>query len=65
MNPELKSAIITMLAMIDKLQPRHLDAALEEIDVNDDAWNEELDIVKKAVDWVDEEEESDDEEDED
>lgn len=54
-----------MLAMIDKLQPRHLDAALEEIDVNDDAWNEELDIVKKAVDWVDEEEEeSDDEEDE-
>lgn len=66
MQPELKNAIVTVLAMIDKLQPRHLDVALEEIDLNEDAWKEELDIVKKAVDWVDEDvEEEDDEEDDD
>ena len=39
---------------------RALDAALTEMDLNDEAWEEELNILKKAVDWKDEESEEDD-----
>lgn len=54
MNPALQAAIVTLIQVIVKLEPHHLDAALGEIDLSDEGFEEELNIVKAAVGWKDE-----------
>ena len=62
--PELKSALVTVLQVIDKLNPRVMDWVLTEIDLNDDAWEEELNLLKAAVNWEDDEDEDEEDDDE-
>lgn len=59
MSEEQKSAVITLVAMIDKLKASHLDAALDKIDLATDAFEDELQTVKDMIGWEDEEEEDD------
>lgn len=62
LTPELKSALVTALQVIDKLNTKVMDWVLTEIDVNDDAWEEELNLLKAAVNWKDDDDEEDKEE---
>ena len=48
---ELKEAILNVVAMIDKMPYHHLDAALNEIDVGDESFEEALDVLKKECEW--------------
>jgi hypothetical protein len=63
LKPEVKSALVTVIQLIEFLDMRAIDEALEEMDLSDDAWEEELDILKKEVDWKDDEDEEEEEED--
>jgi len=53
MNNELKSALLTLVQFIVKLKPHHVDAALDEIDLADEAFEAELQFVKDAIGWKD------------
>jgi hypothetical protein len=57
MEADLKNALITLVQFIVKLKPHHVDAALDEIDLADEAFEEELQVVKDAIGWEDEEDE--------
>jgi len=57
MNNELKPALVTLVQFIVKLKPHHVDAALDEIDLADEAFEEELQVVKDAIGWKDKDEE--------
>jgi hypothetical protein len=57
MEADLKNALITLVQFIVKLKPHHVDAALDEIDIADEAFDEELQVVKDAIGWEDEEDE--------
>ena len=57
MEADLKNALITLVQFIVKLKPHHVDAALDQIDLNNEAFEEELQIVKDAIGWEDEEDE--------
>ena len=50
---ELNEALMHVLAMLDKLRPSALDAALEEIDLGDEAWAEAVQVLKDEAGWVD------------
>ena len=63
MEPEVKSALVSAIQMIEFLSWEAVDKALDKMDLNEEAWNDELDILKKAVDWVDNDDEEDEEED--
>lgn len=63
LTPELKSALVTALQVIDKLNAKVMDWVLTEIDLNDDAWEEELNLLKAAVNWEDDDDDEEDEED--
>lgn len=52
MNPQVESAIVTLIQLIEKLKPLHLEEALDEIDLSDEGFKQELDIVKAAVNWI-------------
>jgi hypothetical protein len=53
MNPALQAALITLVQVIVKLEPHQLAAALDEIDLSDEGFEEELNIVKQAIKWQD------------
>lgn len=48
-----QEALMHVCAMIDKLRPSALEAALEEIDLGDDAWEEAIQVLKDKAGWVD------------
>lgn len=54
MNPALEAALFTLIQVVVKLQQgasHDLGAALDEIDLSDDGFEEELNIVKQAIKW--------------
>ena len=59
LKPELRTALTTLVQFIVKLRPHHVDAALTEIDLSDEGFEEELQVVKDAIGWEDEDEEDD------
>ena len=54
MSKEVENAIVTVLQFIEELDMRHIDAALDVIDLSDEAFEEELAVLKAAVGWKDE-----------
>jgi len=61
MTPEQKTALVTLVQFIVKLRPHHVDAALDEIDLTNEAFDEELQVVKEWIGWSDDEGEDEDE----
>jgi hypothetical protein len=56
MNPALEAALVTLIQVVVKLQQgasHDLGAALDEIDLSDEGFEEELHIVKQAIKWQD------------
>ena len=52
---ELNEALMHVLAMLDKLRPSALEAALEKIDLSDEAFEEAVQVLKDEAGWEDDE----------
>jgi len=50
----LENALVTLLEFVSHLKPHQVDAALTEMDLSDEGFEEELQIVKDSIGWVDE-----------
>ncbi len=53
MNAEVKSAIITVLQFIAVVSPVATRQALEDMDLSDEGLEDDLDVLKRAVEWED------------
>ena len=50
----LENALVTLLEFVSHLKPYAVDAALTEMDLSDEGFEEELQVVKDSIGWVDE-----------
>lgn len=53
LNSELRSALVTLVEIIETLGQTQLASALDEIDLSDEGFKEALDSVKQAIKWQD------------
>jgi hypothetical protein len=51
MTNEQKTAVTTLLQLISKLSNYQIGFALDEMDLNSEAFNEDMKILKDAVEW--------------
>lgn len=51
MEPNVKNALITVLQFLEKVRPAEVDRVLNDIDLSDDAWDEEVQVLKDLVKW--------------
>lgn len=60
---DVRGAIITLLQFMEKLPYDDRNGPLDEMDLSDDGFDEDLQILKDAVAWTDGETYADDEDD--